>query len=84
MNLVHRVLRLPYESPRHRKDHCPVVYTFSRRSARRLFADFSKVDVACAYPFTYGFGPLCTKLPLAIRRILGRAIGWHVMITAVR
>ncbi len=64
VNLVHRVLRLPYESPRHRKDHCPVVYTFSRRSARRLFADFSKVDVACAYPFTYGFGPLCTKLPL--------------------
>jgi hypothetical protein len=60
------------------------VYTFSRRSARRLFADFSKVDVACAYPFTYGFGPLCTKLPLPIRRILGRAIGWHVMITAVR
>jgi len=84
VNLVHRVLRLPYESPRHRKDHCPVVYTFSRRSARRLFADFSKVDVACAYPFTYGFGPLCTKLPLPIRRILGRAIGWHVMITAVR
>ena len=31
VNLVHRVLRLPYESPRDRKDHCPVVYTFSRR-----------------------------------------------------
>jgi SAM-dependent methyltransferase len=84
VNLVHRVLRLPYESPRDRKDHCPVVYTFSRGSVRRLFADFSSVSVTCAYPFTYGFGPLCTRLPLSVRRVLGRMIGWHLMITAVR
>ena len=37
VNLVHRVFRLPYESPRDRKDHCPVVYTFSRREVRTLF-----------------------------------------------
>jgi ubiquinone/menaquinone biosynthesis C-methylase UbiE len=84
VNLVHRLLRLPYESPRNRKDHCPVVYTFSRGGVRRLFGDFSTVSVSCAYPFTYGFGPLCTKLPLGVRRVLGRAIGWHLMITAVR
>ena len=42
VNLVHRVLRLPYESPRDRKDHCPVVYTFSRRGVRRLFGGFSR------------------------------------------
>ncbi len=41
VNLVHRTLRLPYESPSDRKDHCPVVYTFSRGGARRLFRDFS-------------------------------------------
>jgi SAM-dependent methyltransferase len=84
VNVVHRVLRLPYESPRHRRDHCPVVYTFSRGGARRLFGDFSSVSVECAYPFTYGFGPLCTRLSLPLRRVLGRAIGWHLMITAVR
>ena len=84
VNLVHRVLRLPYESPRNRKDHCPVVYTFSRGGVRRLFSDFSRVSVESAYPFTYGFGPLCTRLPLVARRVLGRAIGWHLMITAVR
>ena len=60
VNLVHRVLRLPYESPRDRNDHCPVVYTFSRGGVRRLFGGFSTVSVQCAYPFTYGFGPLCT------------------------
>ncbi|MGH9228265.1 MAG: class I SAM-dependent methyltransferase [Acidimicrobiales bacterium] len=84
VNLVHRVLRLPYESPRDRKDHCPVVYTFGRRGVKRLFGQFSDVSVTAAYPFTYGFGPVATRLPLGLRRPLGRAIGWHLMITAVR
>ena len=35
------------------------------------------------YPFTYGFGPLVTKVP-APRRQLGRAIGWHLMIKATK
>ena len=84
VNLVHKLLRLPYESPRDREDHCPVVYTFSRRGAKRLFNDFSVVSVRAEYPFTYGFGPLGSRLPLPMRRALGRAIGWHLMITATR
>jgi ubiquinone/menaquinone biosynthesis C-methylase UbiE len=84
VNLVHRVLRLPYESPKDRNDECPVVYTFSRKGVRELFGGFSRVDVHAAYPFTYGFGPLCTKLPVSVRRPLGRAIGWHLMIQATR
>ncbi|MCL2393448.1 MAG: hypothetical protein FWC87_02065, partial [Acidimicrobiaceae bacterium] len=84
VNLIHRVLRLPYESPRDRNDHCPVVYTFSRREVRELFGRFSTVSVSSAYPFTFGFGPRVNRLPLRIRRELGRLIGWHLMITAVR
>jgi SAM-dependent methyltransferase len=84
VNAVHKVFRLPYESPRDRDDHCPVVYTFSRKQARELFGAFSRVDVHAAYPFTYGFGPLTMHTPMVIRRPLGRAIGWHLMITASR
>lgn len=84
VNLVHRLLRIPYESPRDRHDHCPVVYTFSRGQARRLFWQFAPVSVHADYPFTYGFGPLTTRLPLSVRRPLGRAVGWHLMITARR
>jgi SAM-dependent methyltransferase len=84
VNAVHKALRLPYESPRDRNDHCPVVYTFTRRGVRELFGAFSAVTVETAYPFTHGFGPLTTKTPLSARRALGRAIGWHLMITAVR
>jgi len=84
VNLVHRSMRLPYESPTDRKDHCPVVYTFSRGGVRRLFRAFGDVRVRAEYPFTYGFGPLAARLPLAVRRPLGRAVGWHLMITARR
>ena len=84
VNLMHWVLRLPYESPRDRRDHCPVVYTFSRSGVRKLFRDFVSVEIHSDYPFTYGFGSLTTKLPLGVRRRLGRVIGWHLMITAVR
>jgi SAM-dependent methyltransferase len=84
VNLTHKVLRLPYESPRNRDDHCPVVYTFSRRQARQLFAPFRAVSLHTDYPFTYGFGPLCTRAPVWANRALGRAIGWHLMIEATR
>jgi SAM-dependent methyltransferase len=85
VNLIHRALRLPYESPRDRKDNCPVVWTFSRRGARRLFADFSSVSIKTEYPFTFGFGRwLGTRTPRWFRRALGSTIGWHLMITAVR
>jgi SAM-dependent methyltransferase len=84
VNLIHRVFRIPYESPRDRHDHCPVVYTFSRRQVRSLFSQFADVSVHAAYPFTYGFGPLASRLPLQVRRPLGRMIGWHLMVTAVR
>jgi 2-polyprenyl-3-methyl-5-hydroxy-6-metoxy-1,4-benzoquinol methylase len=80
VNLAHRVLRLPYESPRNRRDDCPVVDTFSRRSARALFRSFSSVQVRTAYPFTFGFGRAANMLPLAVRRTLGRLVGWHLMI----
>jgi len=84
VNLVHKTFRLPYESPVDRKDHCPVVYVYSKQGVRDLFSAFSRVTVHADYPFTYGFGPLTTKTPIWLRLPLGRAIGWHLMIEAVR
>lgn len=84
VDLVHRLLRLPYESPRDLKDHCPIVYTFTRSSAGRLFEAFERVEIHADYPFTYGFRYLTFWVPEAVRRWLGRRIGWHLMIRAVK
>lgn len=84
VNLVHRALRLPFESPRHLADHCPVVYRFSRTGGRRLFSSFATTVVRADYPFTYGMRWVSWPFPVAARRLLGRVIGWHLMIEATK
>jgi len=81
---IHELLRLPYESPRHLKDHCPVVYTYGKGDVRELFRSFSRVRIASAYPFTYGFRSVSGWVPEAALRPLGRLVGWHLMIRAER
>lgn len=82
VDLVHRTLRIPYESPRMHGDHCPIVNRYTRREARALFAAFTDVRIHADYPFTYGMRHLTGWWPSAIKRLIGRAVGWHLMIDA--
>ena len=82
VNLVHTMLRLPYESPRSLQDHCPIVNRYTRREARALFSAFAKINIHTDYPFTYGMRYVTGFLPILFKRILGRGIGWHLMIDA--
>jgi ubiquinone/menaquinone biosynthesis C-methylase UbiE len=82
VNLVHTVLGLPYESPRSLKDQCPVVNRYTRREAQQLFAAFAETNIHTDYPFTYGMRYFTFFLPTLAKRILGRVIGWHLMINA--
>ncbi len=82
VNAIHCLFRLPFESPKNLKDECPVVIRSSARQARRLFGAFSSVAVHKDYPFTYGLRFLSHWIPVSIQRLLGRGIGWHLMIEA--
>ena len=82
VNMVHTMLRLPYESPRSLKDHCPVVNRYTRREAQDLFAVFAETNIHTDYPFTYGMRYFTLFCPTAGKRTLGRFIGWHLMIDA--
>lgn len=84
VNVVHQAFRLPYESPRNLEDHCPVVYRFTRHSARELFSGFDRVEMTTEYPFTYGMRFVTRPVPRALERWLGHRIGWHLMIEASR
>jgi ubiquinone/menaquinone biosynthesis C-methylase UbiE len=84
VNLIHQVFRLPYESPRNIKDHCPVVDRFTKAEAADLFRGFTDVRLHADYPFTYGFRYLTAWMPHRLQRWLGRRIGWHLMIQATR
>jgi ubiquinone/menaquinone biosynthesis C-methylase UbiE len=84
VHAIHQLFRLPYESPRHLKDHCPVVHAYSKRGVRSLFHAFPTMHIASAYPFTYGFRHLIGWVPEFVLRPLGRLAGWHLMIRAQR
>lgn len=84
VNVVHRAFHLPFESPRHLRDECPVVQTFTKEQARTLFREFATVSLHADYPFTYGFRFLTFWVPKSVKRALGRRIGWHLMISAVK
>lgn len=80
VNLIHRVFKIPYESPQNMKDHCPVVYTYDAERIKKLFHRFSSIRVSKEYPFTYGFRRLTGWIPLFLKRPMGNLFGWHNMI----
>lgn len=84
VNLAHVLTRTPYESPKNLRDHCPVVIRSSRKEARRLFDAFSTTLIRTEYPFTYGMRHVARFIPMPLQRMLGRCIGWHLMIKAVK
>jgi ubiquinone/menaquinone biosynthesis C-methylase UbiE len=84
VNWVHILFRLPFESPRDLKDHCPVVNRYTRQEAKSLFHEFDKVRIRTDYPFTYGMRHLTFFWPTFVKRLIGTAIGWHLMIDAVK
>lgn len=84
VSLIHQALRLPYESPKGLRDHCPVVYRFTRAEARALFGAFDPVRIETAYPFTYGMRSVGRLVSRPLERWLGRRIGWHLMIEATK
>lgn len=82
VNFVHVAGRLPYESPKDLKDHCPVVIRSTENEVRELFGEFSGLEVHSDYPFTYGMRFFSRFIPVFAQRGLGRLIGWHLMIEA--
>lgn len=62
---------------------CPCAHTYSKRDATRLFSRFRNVDLAVAH-FPLNKYPGGRWLPRAAERMLSRAVGWHLLIRAVK
>ncbi|NQV09124.1 class I SAM-dependent methyltransferase [Candidatus Woesearchaeota archaeon] len=84
VNFVHKLFNIPYEMPKDMKDHCPVVYTFSKKEIRGLFSRFNVVRASKEYPFTYGFRHISMVCPLFLKKWIGKVIGWHYMIKVIK
>jgi ubiquinone/menaquinone biosynthesis C-methylase UbiE len=80
--IAHQLLAIPADGSR--SDPVPIARTYSRGGARELFAQFSEVHVDVDYLFGTGWGVVNRLMPASLHRFLGRHIGWHLMIRAVK
>lgn len=62
---------------------CPYAYVYSRRDARRLFADFKTVGFRVAH-FPLRKYAFARALPFALERFLAARFGWYLLIEAVK
>ena len=84
VNFIHKLFNIPYEMPKDMKDHCPVVYTYDRKTLKKLFKRFSRVKMHKDYPYTFGFRYFAMITPKFLKKIIGRVIGWHYMIEVIK
>ena len=80
--LAHWITGLPFDGSR--KDKCPVERSYSRREIRELFDMYDRVDISIDYLFGTGWGKINRITPALVHRFLGKKIGWHAMIEAVK
>lgn len=80
--LAHRVTGVPFDGSK--KDPCPVEKAYPPIGAKAFFKNYSQTKLWIDYLYGTGWGTLNKVMPKPVHRALGRVIGWHVMIVAVK
>ena len=62
---------------------CPYAFTYTARSAARLFAQFRSIDFEVGH-FPLNKYPGGRFIPRAVERLIARTIGWQLMIRATK
>jgi ubiquinone/menaquinone biosynthesis C-methylase UbiE len=80
--VAHQLTGIPADGSR--SDPVPIARSYSRNEVRKLFSPFSEVHVNVDYLFGTGWGKVNHFVPVPLHRFLGKHIGWHLMIRAVK
>lgn len=80
--VIHRILNYPFDGS---KDvPCPVEHTYYKQQLEEIFRNFSTCDISVDYLFGTGYGIVNSMIPRPLHRMLGKTMGWHLMIVAVK
>lgn len=82
-NLVHIVLRHPFENPKCSNavaNDSPVTYRFSKSAVRRMCSRFSSISIQAEYLFGAGWGKSFDVMPKILYRLLSKLVGWHLLV----
>lgn len=80
--LVHKVLNYPFDGSR--RDPCPVEHTYTKSGITEMFKSYSSCKISVEYLFGTGYGTINMITPTFLHSFLGKRIGWHLMIEAVK
>lgn len=80
--LAHRLTGIPFDGSK--TDPCPVEKSYFPRTAKAFFDKYSKTSLSIDYLYGTGWGLANSLVPGFIHRGLGKVIGWHLMIEAVK
>jgi len=78
--VAHQMLGIPADG--NRNDPVPIARTYTRKSAYRLFNQFSEVKMEVEYLFGTGWGTVNKLIPRRLHHFLGNRVGWHLLIFA--
>ena len=79
---VHQLLGRGFENSGEDRDDAPVTRFYSRRELDELFRSFERCTFRKRYLFGAGYRPVAYFVPRFLNDALGRALGWHWLITA--
>lgn len=63
-------------------EKCPLEKTYKKSEVFSLFSSFSSVNITIEYLFGTGWGIINNFFPQKLHRLLGRIVGWHLLISA--
>ncbi|MBI5393461.1 class I SAM-dependent methyltransferase [Candidatus Woesearchaeota archaeon] len=79
---AHRILDVPFDGSR--KDRCPVERAYTKEEIRAMFERYDSVDIKIDYLFGTGWKFANKLMPKFLHRALGKKIGWHIVIEAIK
>ena len=82
-NLAHLITQTSFDAGL-KGEKCPLEKAYTKKEVLSFFTSFSSVNITVEYLFGTGWGIINRFFPQKLHRLLGRVIGWHLLINAVK
>jgi ubiquinone/menaquinone biosynthesis C-methylase UbiE len=63
-------------------EKCPLEKAYTKKEVLLFFTKFSSITVSVEYLFGTGWGKINNFFPKSLHRLLGKIVGWHLLINA--
>jgi len=80
--LAHKITNTSFDGTK--DDWCPEEKAYTKDEAMDMFSRFSKVEIKVDYLFGTGWGWANYLVWMPVKKILGKLIGWHLLIRVTR